>query len=167
MNFGPHSKPSAGRIRGFTLIELMVTLVVVAILAAVALPSFQDSVRKSRRADAFTAITAVQQAQERWRGSHADYSNSLPNTAVAPSLANGLGMSTQSSSSYYTLSLSDITATTYTVVATAVVGRSQDQDGDCKVLGVRVERGNVVYGAGAAVIDWAAANPDAGRCWAR
>ena len=167
MNFGPHSKPSAGRIRGFTLIELMVTLVVVAILAAVALPSFQDSVRKSRRADAFTAITAVQQAQERWRGSHADYSNSLPNTAVAPALANGLGMSTQSSSSYYTLSLSNITPTTYTVEATAVVGRSQDQDGDCKVLGARVERGNVVYGAGSAGIDWAAANPDAGRCWAR
>jgi type IV pilus assembly protein PilE len=38
--------------RGFTLIELMITVVIIAILASVALPSYQDSVRKARRADA-------------------------------------------------------------------------------------------------------------------
>ena len=153
--------------RGFTLIELMITVVVVAILAAVALPSFLDSIRKSRRADAFTAISAVQQAQERWRGSRALYADALANTAVPPAAANGLGLSSQSAAGYYDLSLSHVTGSGYAVTATAVAGKSQDQDGSCKLLGVRITSGNVVYGAGAAAIDWAAANPDSGRCWAR
>jgi type IV pilus assembly protein PilE len=38
--------------KGFTLIELMIVVAVVGILAAIAYPSYQDSVRKSRRADA-------------------------------------------------------------------------------------------------------------------
>ena len=167
MNFGLHSKASVAPIRGFTLIELMVTLVVVAILAAVALPSFQDSVRKSRRADAFTAISSIQQAQERWRGSRSPYSDSLPNTAVAPALANGLGMGTQSSGGYYGLSLGSVSATGYDTVATAVAGKSQAEDGSCKVLGIRLAGGNLIYGSGAAAIDWTAGNPDSGRCWAR
>lgn len=152
--------------RGFTLIELMVTMVVVAILAAVALPSFLDSIRKGRRADAFTAITSIQQAQEQWRGSHAAYTDTLLNTAIAPALANGLGVGLESSSGYYALRV-DLRATGYDAVATAVSGKSQAEDGTCKVLGIRHEGGNLKYGSGAAAIDWAAANPDPGRCWAR
>jgi type IV pilus assembly protein PilE len=49
---------------GFTLIELMITVAIVAILAAVAYPSFMEQVRKSRRSDAITALNAVAQAQE-------------------------------------------------------------------------------------------------------
>jgi prepilin-type N-terminal cleavage/methylation domain-containing protein len=37
---------------GFTLIEVMIVVVIVAILAAIAIPSYQDSIRKTRRADA-------------------------------------------------------------------------------------------------------------------
>ena len=63
--------------RGFTLIEAMIVVAVVAILAAVALPSFMDSIRKGRRSDAFAAISQVQQAQERWRANHASYADQL------------------------------------------------------------------------------------------
>ena len=69
----PHSRASAG----FTLIEIMIVAVVLALLAAVALPSFLDSLRKSRRAEAFTALSAVQQAQERWRSNNAAYAANL------------------------------------------------------------------------------------------
>ena len=50
-----HSSPA----RGFTLVELMIVIVIVAILLAVALPSYQNSVQKGRRADAKSALLDV------------------------------------------------------------------------------------------------------------
>lgn len=52
--------------KGFTLIEVMIVVVIVAILAAVAIPSYQDSVRKTRRADAKEALTRIAALQERY-----------------------------------------------------------------------------------------------------
>jgi type IV pilus assembly protein PilE len=51
---------------GFTLIEVMIVVVIVAILAAVAIPSYQDSVRKTRRADAKEALMRIAALQERF-----------------------------------------------------------------------------------------------------
>jgi len=154
----PQRLVSTSRVKGFTLIELLVAVVIVGVLAAVALPSFVDSIRKSRRADAFTAIAAIQQAQERWRGNNAAYTSSLT----------ALNTSSQSASAYYTLAVSDASASNYVVTANAVAEKSQAQDGSCKVLAVQVLGGNLKYGSGAsAPIDWTAAEPDAGRCWAK
>jgi len=52
--------------RGFTLIELMITVAIVAILAKVALGAYQDSVLKGKRAQGRTAITELLLQQERY-----------------------------------------------------------------------------------------------------
>lgn len=51
---------------GFTMIELMIVLVVISILAAFAFPSYRDSVRKSNRAQAKTALMRLMQQQEQY-----------------------------------------------------------------------------------------------------
>ena len=148
--------------RGFTLIEIMIAVVIVAILAAIALPSFMDSIRKGRRSEAFAALSALQQAQERWRANNSSYASALANTAVVGAPPNGLGLSETSSGGRYTIALSDPGATGYTATATAVAGTSQAADGNCSALAVRLAGGNVTFGSGAGP-DWT----DAGRCWAR
>ena len=123
---------------GFTLVEAVVALAIAAVLAAVAYPSYMAQLRKSRRADAVVALMQVEQAQERWRGSHRAYAAEL---AAAP--PQGLGLRAVSTDGYYTLALADAGAAGYVVTATAVAGRSQAADGACTALAVVVSRGNV------------------------
>lgn len=146
----------------------MLAVVIVGVLSALAYPTFLDSIRKGRRAEALTALAGVQQAQERWRSNNAAYTTVLANTAGAANPPNGLGVAATTPTGYYTMSVPTATATEYTATATAVAGTSQDSDGSCKMLGARLTAGgNLSYGSGVSSIDWAAANPDAGRCWAR
>ncbi|MCA0239716.1 MAG: prepilin-type N-terminal cleavage/methylation domain-containing protein [Proteobacteria bacterium] len=126
--------------RGFTLIELLIAVVVIGILAAIAFPSFMGSIRKSRRSEAFTALAAIQQAQERWRSNNAAYATNL--TAALPT---GLGIVSPTTGGYYTLSLDNVTEKSYDAIATAVSGTSQAADGDCAKLGVRLSGGNLTY----------------------
>ncbi|MCH8856823.1 MAG: prepilin-type N-terminal cleavage/methylation domain-containing protein, partial [Proteobacteria bacterium] len=52
--------------QGFTLIEVMITVAIVAILAAVALPQYRDYVTRSRLADASTGLSTVRAQMERY-----------------------------------------------------------------------------------------------------
>ncbi len=52
--------------RGFTLIELMITVAIVGILGAIAYPTYMDSVLKGKRAEGRTALTDMMQQQERY-----------------------------------------------------------------------------------------------------
>ena len=70
----PHLRRKT-RAAGFTLIELMVVVAVVAILASIAYPSYRDAVLKGRRAQARTALLELMQQQERYMTQHNTYLN--------------------------------------------------------------------------------------------
>jgi len=162
MRKAPFQAP-ARRQTGVTLIELMIAIVVVSLLAMVALPSYQESVRKSRRSEAFVAISIVQLAQERARGSFPAY---CPNLASAPSAAVcGLNTNATTANGRYALDVSGPDEHGYTLIATA----QGDQVGDtrCAKLGVKMNDGTMKRGSGSMSIDWSLADPDVNRCWAK
>lgn len=92
---------------GFTLLELMIVVTVIAILAMITLPLYSEQVRKGKRAEAVQAIGDIQLREERWRaenpaygtldeltGSAASsigYNNSLRNYTVSVTGAAGSG----------------------------------------------------------------------------
>lgn len=80
------SKLSHKRIAGFTLVELMIVVAIVGILAAIAYPSYIDSVRKGNRAEGRTAVTSLLQQQERFFTQNNTYV--AFNTAAAATAAN-------------------------------------------------------------------------------
>jgi type IV pilus assembly protein PilE len=63
------------RAGGFTLIELMITVSIVAILAAIAIPSYNAYIRKSRRTDAKSALLDMASLEERYFSSNNAYSS--------------------------------------------------------------------------------------------
>lgn len=123
---------------GFTLIELMIAAAVVAIIAAVAFPSYQDSVRKSRRADAKASLLRVQLEQEKWRANNTGYAGSLSD----------LDLSLNSTDGYYTLGIvpDSASATGFTAIATPKIGGSQEGD-NCGTFAVN-QNGPIKNNAG-------------------
>lgn len=61
------------RRRGFTMIELMAALAIIAILSAIAYPSYRESIRKGKRAEAQAALMQLMQQQERYYSHHNGY----------------------------------------------------------------------------------------------
>jgi type IV pilus assembly protein PilE len=121
------------RVAGFTLIELMVTLVVAAILISIAVPSYQTQVRKSRRTEARNAVMDLATREERYYSVNNAYTN------VALELGYGTDNAAISGrpigSGYYTVSVDlkkpDPAATPpvragFTITATAAGTQSKD-----------------------------------------
>lgn len=142
--------------RGFTIIELLIAVIVVGILVAVALPSFMDSIRKGRRSEAFAALSALQQAQERYRSNNPIYADTLAKVNIVSPTGPG---------GYYALSITAPSATGYEVTALAVSGTTQVKDGSCANLSVQVTGGNIKYGSCAACTTFTYAASD--TCWSR
>jgi len=61
--------------RGFTLIELMMVIVVLGIIAAIALPSYQEQVRRGKRTEGKSALLKAAQMEERFFTTNNTYSD--------------------------------------------------------------------------------------------
>jgi type IV pilus assembly protein PilE len=124
---------------GFTLIELMITVVIIGVLAAIAFPSYTKYVQQSRRSDAFTALTQLANNLEKFYSQCSAYTTNITTAGgvncTAPAAGTlGLGASgDQSPNSYYTLAI--VTgAPPYAITATANAAGVQFQDTDCRTL---------------------------------
>ncbi len=113
---------------GFTLIELMITLVVVAILTVIAFPSYLKFVQKGNRASAKQAVLELAAREESYYALNNAYTATMTNMSYASASANPIPSSTQN---YYSLSVSSVTAGAtpgYVLQAVPVTGSPQATD---------------------------------------
>jgi type IV pilus assembly protein PilE len=124
--------------KGFTLLELMIVVGIIALLAAIAYPIFTSQMRKSRRAEARQAIADLALKEEKWRVDHSTY-GTLADLGGAPT------------TSYYTLTVTNNTATGF--VITAAPKGKQTKDTTCGSFVWTVTNGT------------AAKSPSTEGCW--
>jgi len=114
------------RVAGFTLIELMIVIAVVATLAAIALPSYNESVRKGRRGQAKADLVEYAQLLERFH----TVKNTYDMAGDTP-----IEQSPQKGKAFYTIAISDVDANKYTLTATPVADTNQAGD-KCGALSI-------------------------------
>ena len=128
------------RQRGFTLIELMITVAIVAILSAIAYPSYSDYIARGRRAEAQSQLMQSAQWMERFYAENYSYSQNTAGVAVtdAALFPARYSQSPTSGTASYTIAVA-ATATTYTVTATRAGPMVEDKCGNFQIThtGVR------------------------------
>lgn len=127
---------------GFTLIEVMITVAIVGILAAVAIPQYAEYTQKAKRADAMATLSDVYIKQQQFLLTQRAYSSSTSNLGVviSPRL-----------SDFYNLTITiDATVTPPTFIAEATPTGGQTAD-KCGVLGITQDGTKSATKAGAAV----------------
>jgi type IV pilus assembly protein PilE len=114
---------------GFSLIEMMIVVALIGILGAVAYPSYQDYLQKSRRTDGMTALLTLANEQEKYY---------LDNNSYATALSliwDVSGQGAYSADDYYDIAVVSADASGYVVRATpAAAGKRagiQANDTDC------------------------------------
>ena len=133
-NRGPGSAP------GFTLIELMITVAIVAIIAAIAVPMYGEQMKKTRRADAYACLMDGSQHQEDFFYQNNTYTTNLANLGLgAAPVSCGEGNYTLSAAT----GASGNIATSYLLTATRAGTQAQDTKCGDLTLGSTGAKGNL------------------------
>ncbi|NTV95209.1 MAG: prepilin-type N-terminal cleavage/methylation domain-containing protein [Thiobacillus sp.] len=110
--------------QGFTLIELLVTVAIIGILAAIAIPSYLEYVRRSARADAKEVLLENAQFMER----NFTEANRYDRTSAGGAVTLPVTQSPRDGTAKYSVTLSAVATSTYTLHATPVNGGSMAGD---------------------------------------
>lgn len=133
--------------KGFTLIELMIVIAVIGILAAIALPAYQDYVTRANRADAKSAILAVQLAEEKWRANNTSY------TALMTNLGYPGDTEQDSPDKHYKVTVTNASGATYTITAVPQ-GTQAARDTKCANFIINQDNTTTNSGAGTVATCW-------------
>ncbi|MBF0265709.1 MAG: type IV pilin protein [Gammaproteobacteria bacterium] len=125
---------------GFTLLELMIVVAIIGILSAVAIPSYQESVKKSKRAEAQAALTSFAGAMERHMTENDSYKGAASGGADtgSPSIYSA-SVPVEGVTVNYNLTIDAATASTYTLKATRTGSMSSDNCGDFTITNTGVK----------------------------
>ncbi len=114
--------------QGVTLIEIMIVVAIVGMLAAIAIPAYNDYITRSRRSDAFTALETVRAAQEMYRAERGFYASAFFDVVGGVTVNVLAGCSANMAGNNYSIAVARLTATTHTVTATALASGKQASD---------------------------------------
>lgn len=101
--------------RGFTLLELMVTMIIIGVLAAIALPMYKDNITKSKFGDATSALSTRRVQAEQYFQDNRTYAN-------IGDFVNQACVADTTSSQNFDFACTTQTATNYTIQATGKGG---------------------------------------------
>lgn len=111
---------------GFTLLEMMITVAIIGIIAAIAFPSYQNYVRKARRADAITLMLENAQFMERFYTENGRYDQTLTGTPVALAY---MSSPKEGGNKYYDFGLEGLDSESFTIRASPKDGQANDECG--------------------------------------